>query len=237
MSTVYTFVAFCLLTVVQGELTKCEVCAKQETLEAKRENLNENESCPQPGMYCGTEEANKAAFDTSVGTSGLSGHNEEDPWKTFVGLADSKMVESLLNWYIGETIARVIVGFIRFAFDLNFIAMDIADLADTTSETPLVLKILRLVLDLFNMILSLVKLFFPITAPFIEPISSVLTIMRVIIDNICTEIKLTSSKGTSFRVERICKSLFKDVTGELYSQLVYELLTKLIVEIVPKKSN
>ena len=151
------------------------------------------------------------------GMSGLNKLVEEASQKAFAKLmgfsADKAGVEKALEKMtelaieaVGETAARVIgraveiIPFVGLAFDLYFIGMDIADLADTTSKTPLALKIVHLILDVSVTILSLVETAFPPAAPFIEPVIIFLTILRVSIDDFYTDIKeeLDKVAGKSF---------------------------------------
>ena len=107
---------------------------------------------------------------------------------------------------LGETASRALgrlgeaLPFVGLAFDLYFIAEDIKDLMNKNDKTPLGLKVTHLVLDVTLTVLSLVETAAPEAAPFIEPFTIALTIVRLSIDDFYNDIsyELSQVKGKSF---------------------------------------
>ena len=168
-------------------------------------------------------EATFSILQTVYTIGGMSGFNrvvEEASEMAFAKLmgftADKAGVEKAMERMmemaaeaVGETASRVldrVVGslpFIGLAFDLYFVAEDIKDLQDKSSDTPFGLKIAHLVLDVSITELTLVESLIPEAAPFTEPLIIALTIIRVSIDDFYMDIKreLSKANGKSFAVQ------------------------------------
>ena len=107
---------------------------------------------------------------------------------------------------LGETATKVLgrfgdaLPFVGIAFDLYFVAEDIKALTDKSDKTVEGLKIAHLVLDVASTVLNLVETAAPETAPFVEPIIIVLTIIRVSLDDFYNDISsdLAAVKGKPF---------------------------------------
>ncbi len=134
--------------------------------------------------------------------------------KVGVEKAMERMIEMTAK-LVGETASRVLnrvagsLPIIGLAFDLYFVAEDIKDLQDKSSDTPYGLKIAHLVLDVSITTLSLIESLVPEAAPFTEPVIIALTIVRISIDDFYMDIKRelsrVSDKGFGAKVDAFVK--------------------------------